>query len=112
YVEGQNEIPEIRVIRPTHMVRCGESSGYDVNFGKEIGAGTVNLLKQGIFGVTVTGVRNGVIEYMDISEAIKQNTVNLDQLVLHEAIGTCFGRKPQKSDFSEKIKLNRVSRYL
>ncbi len=112
YVKGQNEIPEIRVIRPTHMVRCGDSSGYDVNFGKEIGAGTVNLLKQGIFGVTVTGVRNGVIEYMDISEAIKQNTVNLDQLVLHEAIGTCFGRKPQKSDFSEKIKLNRVSRYL
>ncbi|MCK5177260.1 MAG: 6-phosphofructokinase, partial [Candidatus Aenigmarchaeota archaeon] len=88
YVKGQNEIPEIRVIRPTHMVRCGDSSGYDVNFGKEIGAGTVNLLKQGIFGVTVTGVSNGVIEYMDISEAIKQNTVNLDQLLLHEAIGT------------------------
>ena len=47
YIQDQYEIPEIRVIRPTHLVRCGDSSGYDVNFGKEAGAGAVILLMQG-----------------------------------------------------------------
>ena len=112
YIEDQYEIPEIRVIRPTHLVRCGESSGYDVNFGKEAGAGAVILLVQGTYGVTVSGIRNGVIEYMDTKEAIKQNPVNLDQIVLHEYLGVCFGRKPRVTDFSKKIKLDDAKRYL
>jgi 6-phosphofructokinase 1 len=112
YVPGQYEIPEIRVIRPTHLVRCGDSSAYDANFGKESGAGAVILLMQNSIGVTVTGVRKGVVEYMDIAEAIKQNTVNPDQIALHEALGVCFGRKRQKAVFEKKIKLDTVSRYL
>ena len=112
YIQDQYEIPEIRVIRPTHLVRCGDSSGYDVNFGKEAGAGAVILLMQGIFGVTVSGIRNGVIEYMDTKEAIKQNTVNLDQIDLHESLGVCFGRKPATAEFTRKIKLDDAKRYL
>ncbi|KAF5426290.1 6-phosphofructokinase 1 [Candidatus Methanophagaceae archaeon] len=112
YVQGQYEIPEIRVIRPTHLVRCGDSSGYDANFGKECGAGAVILLMQNVTGATVTGVRNGVVEYMNISEAIKQNTVNLDQVALHEALGICFGRKSPKTVFGKKMKLDTVNRYL
>ena len=112
YVPYQYEIPEIRVIKPTHLVRCGNSSGYDVNFGKETGAGAVILLKEGIFGITVSGIRNGVIEYMDINKAIKQNTVNLNQITLHESLGICFGRKPQAINFFKKIKSNNTKRYL
>jgi len=112
YVQGQYDIPEIRVIRPTHLVRCGDSSAYDANFGKECGAGAVILLMQNVTGATVTGVRNGVVEYMDISEAIKQNTVNLDQVALHEALGICFGRKTQKTGFEKKMKLDTVNKYL
>ncbi len=35
YVKGINEIPEVRAVAPGHLVRCGHSSAYDVNFGKE-----------------------------------------------------------------------------
>ncbi len=112
YVPNQYEIPEVRMIRPTHLVRCGDSSGYDVNFGKEAGAGAVMLLKQGVSGVTVTGIRNGVIEYMDTGKAIEQNTVDLSQVAVHEALGTCFARKPPQYDFSKKNKLDSAKRYL
>ncbi|MCB9359088.1 6-phosphofructokinase [Candidatus Woesearchaeota archaeon] len=95
YVEGQYEIPEVRVIRPTHLMRCGDSSAFDVNFGREAGAGAVYLLTQGIYGITCAGVSNGMIQYLPTKEAIKQNPVNLDQVSLFEMQGICFGRKPQ-----------------
>ena len=41
FVKGLYEIPEIREVRPGHLVRCGHSSAYDVNFGKEAGAAAV-----------------------------------------------------------------------
>ncbi|RCV63367.1 6-phosphofructokinase 1 [Methanophagales archaeon] len=112
YVPDQYEIPEIRIIRPTHLVRCGDSSGYDANFGKECGAGAVILLLQNVTGATVTGVTNGVIEYMDIAKAIKENPVNLDQIALHEALGICFGRKSIKTSFGKNVKLEKINRYL
>lgn len=94
FVKGINEAPEIRAVTPGHLVRCGHSSAYDVNFGKEAGAGAFLLLNQGITGVTVAGITNGRIRYMDTKEAIKQRHVDLNQVAVYEQMGTCFGRKP------------------
>ena len=58
YVKGINEIPEVRSVAPGHLVRCGHSSAYDVNFGKEAGAAAFILLAQGISGVTVSGIND------------------------------------------------------
>jgi 6-phosphofructokinase 1 len=96
YVEGINEVPEVRAVTPGHLVRCGHSSAYDVNFGKEVGAAAFILLNQGLSGMTVSGITNGKIRYIDTKEAIKQRLVDTDQVALYEALGTCFGRKPEK----------------
>ena len=64
YVEGIQELPEIRAVTLGHLVRCGRSSVCDVNFGKEVGASAVILLTSGLSGVTVTGLRHGKIEYI------------------------------------------------
>ena len=94
FVEGIYESPEVRDVMPGHLVRCGEASAYDVNFGKEAGAGAVRLLEQGITGVTVCKVVGKVVSYMDVQEAIKQRHVDLDQASLYEALGMCLGRIP------------------
>lgn len=96
YVKGINEIPEVRAVTPGHLVRCGHSSAYDVNFGKEAGAAAFILLNQGISGVTVSGISSGKIRYMDTKEAIKQHLVDTHQVAIYEALGTCFGRTPEK----------------
>ena len=96
YVEGINEIPEVRAVTPGHLVRCGHSSAYDVNFGKEAGAAAFILLNEGISGVTVSGITNGKIRYIDTREAIKQHLVDTNQVALYEALGICFGRTPGK----------------
>lgn len=95
FVEDIYPIPEARAVLPGHLVRCGHSSAYDVNFGKECGAAAVTLLKNGISGVTVVGVVGKEIRYMATEEAIVQRHVDLDQVTIHEKLGTCFGRKPQ-----------------
>ena len=94
YVEGMYETPEIREVNPGHLVRCGQTSAYDVNFGRSVGAGAVTLLVAGISGVTVVGVDGQVISYMPSKEAIEQRYVDLDDISLYEAMGICFGRKP------------------
>ncbi len=94
YVPKQYECPEIRVIRPTHMMRCGRSSAYDVNFGREAGAGAVTLLSQGISGMTIAGVVNGDIQFLPTEKAIEQKYANLEQISLYEMQGICFGREP------------------
>jgi 6-phosphofructokinase 1 len=94
YVPGMNEIPEIRSIVPTHLVRCGASSSYDVNFGREAGAAAVLLLEKGIVGVTVVGITGNQVRYMKASDAIKQRFVDLNQAAYYEQMGICFGRKP------------------
>ncbi len=96
YVKGINEIPEVRSVAPGHLVRCGHSSAYDVNFGKEAGAAAFILLNQGISGVTVSGINNGKIRYIETKEAIKQRLVDTHQVAIYEALGTCFGRIPEK----------------
>jgi len=95
YVPGINEIPEIRAVTPGHLVRCGRSSSYDVNFGKEAGAAAVMLLVQGMSGVTVVGICGEQIRYMNSADAIKQRHVDLNQVAIYENMGICFGRKPQ-----------------
>jgi 6-phosphofructokinase 1 len=93
YVKGIYDIPEVRAVIPGHLVRCGHSSAYDVNFGKEAGAAAVVLLKNGIHGVTVVDVKGGRIRYVNTPEAIKQRHVDLDVVGFHEQMGMCFGRK-------------------
>lgn len=94
YVKNLNEIPEIRAVTPGHLVRCGHSSVYDVNFGKEAGGAAALLLQKGISGVTVVGVNGEEIRYMDTADAIKQRHVDPAQITYHEQLGICFGRKP------------------
>ena len=102
YVKSLNEIPEIRAVTPGHLVRCGHSSVYDVNFGKEAGGAAVLLLQKGISGVTVVGVNGEEIRYIDTADAIKQRHVNPAQITYHEQLGICFGRNP--SPLTVKLK--------
>ncbi len=103
FVEGIYEIPEIRSVTSGHLVRCGRSSAFDVNFGLEVGAAAVNLLARGMSGVTVVDVRDGYIRYMKTADAIEHRPVDLDQVSFHEHLGTCFGRPPGdwKARFTE-----------
>ncbi len=96
YVEGIYEAPEVRDIRPTHLVRSGFTSAYDVNFGVKVGSAAVNLLLQGIDGVSVVDVVGGEIKYIPVEKEIEQRYVELGEVALFEQVGICFGREPQK----------------
>lgn len=112
YVEKMNEIPEVRAVVPGHLVRCGHSSAYDVCFGKEAGAAAVMLLKNGTVGVTIVGIDGKQVRFMESRKAIEQRHVDLDQVAVYEALGTCFGRPPQKfTPNFEKVE-GRVTRHL
>ena len=50
HVEKLYESPEVRSVAPGHLVRCGHTSAYDVNFGMQAGAAAVYLLKEGKTG--------------------------------------------------------------
>lgn len=103
FVTGLYETPEIREVRPGHIVRCGNSSAYDVNFGWEAGAAAVLLLLDGKSGVTVNKVKGQTIEFMPAKDAIKQRHVDLEQVAFYENLGICFGRKvkPYKAVFKQ-----------
>jgi 6-phosphofructokinase 1 len=105
FVPTLNEIPEAREVVPTHLVRSGFSSAFDVNFGKEAGAAAVRLLHQGITGVTVAGVHRGEIVYMKTRDAIAQRHVEPGGLALFEELGVCFGRPAGK--FAPKFREER-----
>ena len=106
YVKGSLEIPEVREIIPGHIVRSGNTSVYDVNFGKEAGGAAVYLLEEGITGVTVVDVHDGIIRYIPTKEAIKQCFVNLEQVKFYEQMGICFGREASPScDFKPALDL-------
>ena len=111
YVKGIYEAPEIREVNTGHWVRCGRSTSYDANFGKQVGAGAVLLLNEGTSGVTVAGIKNGEVEYLEAKKAIVQNHVTEEEVVLHENLGTCFGRKAEKKfspSFKELSEYNRT----
>ena len=94
FVEGLYEVPEVREVHPGHLVRCGNASAYDVNFGKEAGAGAVRLLEEGITGVTIVKTVGKHISYMETHDAIKERRVDFEQIALYEQLGVCFGRMP------------------
>ena len=96
YVAGIYETPEVRELTPSHLVRSGPSTAYDVNFGKQVGAGAVALLAAGISGVTVAGGDTGEVRYLPTAKAIEQCHVALATVAFYEAIGVCFGRKPEQ----------------
>ena len=112
FVDGIYSIPEVRTVSPGHLVRCGRSSAYDVNFGKEVGAASVLLLKNGIFGVTLSEVKKGEIRYLPVDKAIEQRHVDLEQVCLFEQLGVCFGRKQEKNNFTFKQIDAKVERYM
>lgn len=112
FVEGLYEIPEVRGVAPGHLVRCGHSSVYDVNFGKEVGASAVALLSQGKSGVTVIGVKDGVIQYMDTKKVIEQRFVDLGMVSFHEQLGLSFGRKVSQHDFNAVEFKGAVERFM
>lgn len=112
FVKGLYESPEVRSVSPGHLVRCGHSSVYDVNFGKEVGAAAVVLLMNGKSGFTVSGISHGKIQYVEAKKAIEQRHVDLKMVSFFEQMGICFGRKAEKVEPSfEEIK-GQINRYL
>jgi len=99
YAPGVYEIPEVREIIPSHLVRSGQTSAFDINFGYKAGSAAVLLLLEGRSGNTVVGVEGKKITYMPTSEAIKRREVDVSEIALFESLGICFGRKPQKFDY-------------
>ena len=112
YVDGIYMFPEIREVSLGHLVRSGDTSSYDVAFGKQAGAAAVHLLRAGIIGVTVVGIEHQSITYMPTSDAIKQRFVNLDEISLYEDMGICFGREPVKYKPQFKKQEGMVHRYM
>ena len=95
FVEGVYEIPEVREVRPDHLVRCGFTTPIDATFGLEAGAGAYYLASKSIFGVTVAGYNDGKINYMNTKEAIVQRLVDEKEVRIYETMGTSFGRNPE-----------------
>ena len=112
YVPGLYEAPEVREVRPGHLVRCGNSSAYDVNFGKEAGASAVLLLEQGMTGVTVARLSEDKVIYMKTAHAIKERSASLPRVAIHESMGICFGRKPEKINYEFSESSGHIDRYL
>ncbi len=112
FVEGLYEAPEVRVVEPGHLVRCGSSSVYDVNFGKEVGASAVVLLKNGLSGYTVIGMHRGRIHYMETAAAIEQRYVDLKEVAFYEQLGYCFGRKPEETELEFQEETGLVERFM
>jgi 6-phosphofructokinase 1 len=95
WVPGVFELPEVREVTPGHLVRCGGSSAYDVNFGYAAGAAAVYLLLDGKAGRTVVSVTGRTISHMATEQAIAHREVDVEELALFESLGTCFGRAPR-----------------
>lgn len=112
YVEGIYEYPEIREIQLGHLVRAGESSCYDVTFGKQAGAGAALLMKNGITGVTVVGVEHENVTYIPTAEAIKQRYVDLNEIALYENLDVCFGRAAVEYQPNFQQQHGMIHRYL
>jgi 6-phosphofructokinase 1 len=112
YIKDLYQAPEVRSVSPGHLVRCGHSSVYDVNFGKEVGAGAVILLKNGLSGYTVSGINDGKVQYVEARKAIEQRHVTMDMVDFHENLNVCFGRKSSGKMPSFEEKTGKIQRYL
>ncbi len=96
YVPNLYEAPEAREVVPAHVVRAGATSVFDVNYGKQIGAGAVLLLVAGVSGVTVSWVDGRTVSYLPTRTAIEQRYVDPAIVGLYEEMGVCFGRRPER----------------
>ncbi len=99
FAPGVYEIPEVREIVPSHLVRSGGSSAFDVNFGYKAGAAAVHLLLEGKTGNTVVNVDGQNIFHQSTDQVIKRREVDVKEIALFECLGTCFGRKEEKFDY-------------
>lgn len=99
FVPGVFETPEVREVIPTHLVRAGHASAYDVNFGQKAGIAAVVLLIEGKSGNTIINVDGKNILYLPTADIIKRRTVDLDEVALFESSGICFGRKSQTYEY-------------
>lgn len=105
YAPGVYEIPEVREIVPSHLVRSGQTSAFDVNFGYKAGAAGVLLLIEGKTGNTVVDVHGRKIHYIPTTEAIKRREVDITEIALFESLGVCFGRHPGRFEYEfEEVK--------
>ncbi|MBI4689066.1 MAG: 6-phosphofructokinase [Nitrospirae bacterium] len=112
YAPGIYEIPEVREVVPSHLVRSGQTSAFDVNFGYTAGAAAVMLLLEGRTGNTVVDVSGKKITYIPTSEAIKRREVDISEIALFESLGICFGRKPQKFEYELSEAKMPIARHL
>lgn len=112
YVEGIYMYPEIREVSLGHLVRAGETTSYDVAFGKQAGGAAVLLLKNGITGVTVVGVEHDDITYIPTTKAIEQRYVDIKEVQFYESLGVCFGREPVEFTPKFREQDGKVHRYL
>jgi 6-phosphofructokinase len=112
YIPDIYMYPEIREVSLGHLVRAGDTSAYDVAFGKQAGAAAVHLLKKDICGVTVVGVEHDYITYIPTAEAIIQRFVNLDEISLYEGMGICFGRPVEEYQPKFKKQEGMIHRYM
>jgi len=112
YAPGVYEIPEVREIVPSHLVRSGQTSAFDVNFGYKAGSAAVLLLLEGRSGNTVVSVEGNKITFMPTSEAIKRREVDIREIALFESLGICFGRKPQKFAYEMVEVRGEIERHL
>ncbi len=112
YVENIYEFPEIREVSLGHLVRAGDTSAYDVTFGKQAGGAAVLLINKGITGVTVVGVEADEIRYVPTTEAIRQRYVDLQEISFYESLGICFGREPVKYEPKFKKHEGLIHRYM
>jgi 6-phosphofructokinase 1 len=112
YIPGVYLIPEVREVTPGHLVRSGNSSAYDVNFGYRAGAAAVLLLLAGKTGNTVVDLAGKKIEYVPTAEAIKRREVDVTEVALFEGLGVCFGRKPETFEYEFSEVKGRIRRHL
>jgi 6-phosphofructokinase 1 len=112
YAPGVYEIPEVRAVTLGHLVRCGTSSSFDVNFGHKAGSAAVLLLLDGKTGITVVNVMGNTVYYMPTAEAIKRREVDVREIAIFEGLGTCFGRKPENYEPEFKQITGTIERHL
>jgi len=93
FVPGEYEAPEVRDVVPLYIARSGETSALDINFGLEIGAGSIYALMHGLCGITILGINKQEVDFMETKAAIERRKVSKHRVALYEHMGFCFGRK-------------------
>jgi len=112
YAPGVYEAPEVREVTPGHLVRCGSSSAFDVNFGHSAGAAAVLMLLEGKTGNTVVNVFGDKITYLPTTKAIERREVDIAEIAVYESLGVCFGRKAEDYKYTLEELQDKAIRHL